>query len=239
MVLRTIDINCDLGEGMGNDAQLMPYLDSCNIACGGHYGDEQSMRETILLAKENGVKVGAHPSYPDKENFGRQVLSLPPETLQQSLFQQISNFKQLCQESGVEMHHIKLHGALYNQVVGDAELATLVLNVFAAVAPEISIYVPYQSVIALLAEDYFQIVYEAFIDRRYHHDLTLVSRGQDHAVIKDPKTAWLQLEQILKHGTVPCIEGQNTAITAETFCVHGDEENAVNLLKHIRQCLSN
>jgi UPF0271 protein len=239
MVLRAIDINCDLGEGMGNDAQLMPYLDSCNIACGGHYGDVQSMSETLLLAKKHGVKVGAHPSYPDKENFGRQVLSLQPETLQQSLFQQISNFKQLCQKYEIEMHHIKLHGALYNQVVGDAELASMVLNVFAAIAPEIKIYVPHQSVIALLAEDYFQVVYEAFIDRCYHSDLTLVSRSQDNAVIKDSNIAWQQLEQMLKHGTVPSIEGQNTTIKADTFCVHGDEDNAINLLKHIRQCLSN
>lgn len=238
MVLTAIDINCDLGEGMGNDALLMPYLDSCNIACGGHYGDHHSMQETILLAKENGVKIGAHPSYPDKENFGRKILSLPPETLQQSLYQQISTFKQQCQICEVEMHHIKLHGALYNQVVGDAELAALVLNVFAAIAPEIKIYVPFQSIIALLAEDYFHIVHEAFIDRRYHDDLTLVAREQEGAVINDPQAAWQQLSQILNHKTVATIEGHDTAIKAQTFCLHGDEKNAVNLLKYIRTCLT-
>ena len=232
-----IDINCDLGEGIGNDAELMPYLDSCNIACGGHFGDKDSMKEAIKLAKEYAVKVGAHPSFPDKQNFGRKIMKLSATELQNSLYQQIEDFSKVCEELNVEMHHIKLHGALYNLAANDPEVAAIVLNVFAAVKADIKIYVPYQSVIAMLADDYFPVVYEAFIDRRYHSDLSLVSRVNDNAVITDIDEVWQQMSSIINDGQLKSVEGDLVAIKADTFCLHGDEKNAVALVRHIRQCL--
>lgn len=233
-----IDINCDLGEGMANDAKIMPFLDSCNIACGGHYGDSCSMNIAVDLALKHGVKVGAHPSFPDRENFGRKNVNISAEQLQFSLYQQIDAFLTICQQHDVEMHHIKLHGALYNLAARDAEIAALVLNVFAAVHPDIKIYVPYQSVIATLAEDYFPIAYEAFIDRRYHSDLRLVARTHSNAVIHDMDEAWQQMSNIINHGCLTSVENKKVKIKADTFCLHGDEENALDLVKHIRVCLS-
>lgn len=233
-----IDINCDLGEGMGNDALLMPYLGSCNIACGGHFGDDASITAAIKLANQYKVNVGAHPSFPDKQNFGRVVMDISQQQLQDSLYQQISDFLAVCQQQNTAMHHIKLHGALYNLAANDAEIAALVLNVFAATATDIKIYVPYNSVIAMMAEDYFPVVYEAFADRRYHQDLSLVNRSQNNAVITDKHEAWQQVSTIIKQNKVESIEGELVDIKADTFCVHGDQSNALEILKHIQQCLT-
>ncbi len=232
-----IDINCDLGEGMGNDAQLMPFLGSCNIACGGHFGDSKTMETAIQLAKKYHVNVGAHPSYPDKENFGRKIIDISRDELHQSLVQQISDFQTICTQNNVVMHHIKLHGALYNLAANDAEIAAVVLNAFAKVQAEIKIYVPYFSAIAILAEDYFPIVYEAFADRSYNADLSLVSRNESNAVITDKQQAWQQVKNIIETGKVSTINGGIANIKADTFCVHGDNDNALEILQHIQQCL--
>ena len=234
-----IDINCDLGEGMGNDAQLMPYLGSCNIACGGHYGDVETMTEVIKLAQQYGVDVGAHPSFPDRENFGRKLMNISRQELQKSLHQQVAGFQNLCDKLGVEMHHIKLHGALYNLAANDAEIAAVVLNVFAAVHADIKIYVPYNSAIAILADDYFPIVYEAFADRSYNDDLSLVSRDKKNAVITDKLLAWQQVSNIINTGKIKTISNQWITIKADTICVHGDQINAVEIVKYLNQCLNN
>ncbi|HOP23318.1 MAG TPA: 5-oxoprolinase subunit PxpA [Gammaproteobacteria bacterium] len=232
-----IDINCDLGEGIGNDAELMPYLGSCNIACGGHFGDKSSMSKTILLAKKHNVKIGAHPSFPDKKNFGRRIIEISNSDLHQSLYQQLSEFKQICVEHDAKMHHVKLHGALYNLAARDAEIAALTLDVFAQIQPDVKIYVPYNSAIALLADDYFPIVYEAFADRSYNADLSLVNRNHENAVITDKIAAFEQVSSILKTNKVKTIDGQQVTIYAETFCVHGDQPNALEILKYLHQCL--
>ncbi|MCF6317907.1 MAG: 5-oxoprolinase subunit PxpA [Proteobacteria bacterium] len=232
-----IDLNCDLGEDMGNDAQLMPFLGSCNIACGGHFGDTQTMTAAVKLAKKHNVNAGAHPSFPDKENFGRKVMAISRDGLQQSLTQQISDFQQVCSACDIPMHHIKLHGALYNLAVNDAEIAAVVLNAFASVQADIKIYVPFNSAISILADDYFPIVYEAFADRAYNADLSLVSRDKPNAVITDKQQAWQQVKSIIQTGKVPTINGQMVTIKADTFCVHGDNKNAFEILQYIHQCL--
>jgi UPF0271 protein len=232
-----IDINCDLGEGMGNDAELMPYLGSCSIACGGHFGDVDTMSAAIKLAKKYKVNVGAHPSFPDKQNFGRRIMDIANDALQNSLFQQIKAFKGLCEKLDVSMNHIKLHGALYNLAANNPQIAALVLNVFAAVQADVKIYVPYGSVIAQMAEDYFPLCYEAFIDRRYHQDLSLVARSEKNAVITDAQLAWQQMSQMIKHKKVLCVEGELVDIKADTYCLHGDEKTALSLVKYLHQCL--
>ncbi len=230
-----IDINCDLGEGMGNDAALMPFLGSCSIACGGHFGNDETMTIAVKLAQQYDVNVGAHPSFPDKENFGRKVMDISRKKLSQSLFQQITDFQIICQTVGMPMHHIKLHGALYNLAAQDAEIAAVVLNVFARCQADVKIYLPDNSAIAILADDYFPIIYEAFADRRYNPDLSLVARNLDNALITDKKLAWQQISSIVKTGKVSTIDGQLINIRADTFCVHGDSENAFNILQYINK----
>lgn len=231
------DINCDLGEGIGNDAELMPYLGSCNIACGGHFGDYTSMTEAVLLAKSHNVNVGAHPSYPDRENFGRRIMDISEKELHQSLHLQISAFKEVCEQQNVPMHHIKLHGALYNLAAVDAEIAALVLDVFASVQANIKIYAPYKSAIANLADDYFPVVYEAFADRSYNSDLSLVKRDLENAVITDKEIALQQVSSILQSNKVLSVDGKQVTIYADTFCVHGDQPHAVEILEYLHKCL--
>lgn len=228
-----ININCDLGEGMNNDAQLMPYLGSCNIACGGHYGNVETITAAIKLAQKHGVKVGAHPSFPDRHNFGRKIIKISRDDLQSSLYQQLLDFQQVCQALDEPMHHIKLHGALYNLAASNAEIAAVVLNVFAAIQADVKIYVPFNSAIAILADDYFPIVFEAFADRSYNSDLSLVSRDEVGAVISDKKLAWQQVSTIIKTGSVKTIDGSMAKIKADTFCVHGDQINALEIVKYL------
>src|SRR5690606_35254104 len=126
--MKTIDFNCDLGEGFGNDAAIMPFISSCNIACGGHAGDLESMKKTLLLAKNHGVQVGAHPSYPDRENFGRKIIPVPNSDLLQSLLQQIRTLENIAAGLQIRLQHIKFHGALYHQAAHVPETARLLVD---------------------------------------------------------------------------------------------------------------
>lgn len=227
-------INCDLGEGMSNDAELMPYLDECNIACGGHFGDTQTIQSVITLAIKHNVLVGAHPSFPDKENFGRNIISLSPDDLSHSLYNQILHFNKVCSQLNVKMNHIKLHGALYNLTCVDAQFAQLVLNVYQKFDLAFKLFLPYQSVIAEMAKDKFQISYEAFIDRSYNSDLSLVNRLQHGAIINDPMLACKQVNSILNNNYVTSLDGNKVKIKADTFCLHGDNPNALKLVQYLQ-----
>lgn len=231
--MRTIDINCDLGEGIGNDAEIMAYINSCNIACGGHYGDLQSIKDTIKLAQKYAVKVGAHPSFPDKENFGRKPMTLSESDLIDSLVYQIELFQQACAETDVVMHHVKLHGALYNIAAKDSGIAKIVLDAYKQACPGVLIYAPFKSELASLAHSEFKIYYEAFADRAYHSNLQLVSREREDAVITKPGEAWEQILNIVENGKVNTVEDEEIALKADTFCVHGDQPNALELLRFI------
>lgn len=236
--MRAIDINCDLGEGMGNDAQIMPYISSCNIACGGHYGDEISISETIKLALKHQVKIGAHPSFPDKLNFGRKIIDISENDLYDSLCQQILLFSQTCDEIGTRMNHVKLHGALYNLAAKDHKIAKIVLKSLNACCLDTTIYAPYQSVLAKLAKGDFNVLFEAFADRRYHRTLQLVSRDRDDAVITDADEVWKHLSNMIENGEVQTVEGESIAIKADTYCVHGDQPNAQELVQYIAKRLA-
>lgn len=234
-----VNINCDLGEGMANDHLLMPMLFSCNIACGGHYGDESTVRETIKLAQQYGVRCGAHPSYPDRENFGRKDLEIPTSELINSLKHQIHLFQKIATEENCEFHHIKLHGALYNRAANDLEIGEIVLNAFEDLPKSILLYVPSGSDFARLAEKKFTVCEEAFIDRTYQEDLSLTPRSLDHALIKDPAAAWQQLRQILYDKRVNSITNKLVTMNATTFCLHGDSENSLEILTYITDKLNN
>lgn len=228
-----ININCDLGEGTGNDAAIMPFISSCSIACGGHFGDDHTMRQTVRLAKQNGVGCGAHPSYPDRANFGRKPMAIPVAELSHSLNQQITDFHRICLEEGVVLHHIKLHGALYNQAAKDPQTALIVLDAIDKTSLKVPIYAPWKSALAKAAKGRYRILFEAFADRRYHADLRLVSRSHPDAVITDKEEVSRQVLSILKKGQLTTIEGRIVPIKADTFCVHGDQRNAVEILRFL------
>lgn len=229
----TIDINCDVGEGVGNEASLMPYISSCNISCGAHAGSVTVMDEVIGLAKKNKVKIGAHPSFPDRENFGRMVMDIAPETLQKSIEEQILLLKERADLQEVNLHHIKPHGALYNLIAKDKVMAKLVIRAIQNTCPDLFLYVPYNSVIAEEAlKNNIQIQYEAFADRNYNEDLTLVSRNQENALITNKEDVFTHIKRMIVAQQVQTIGGVKDIIV-DTICVHGDTENAVVLVSYI------
>jgi len=234
-VKKIIDINADLGEGIGNEQKLMPHISSCSIACGGHFGNEETMTEVIRLAKKHNVKVGAHPSFPDKENFGRKIMALSEEELSETVFQQIIRFQKLCTAEEINLHHIKLHGALYNLASVDALTADAVLKGILATNLNVKLYVPYNSILALKAKNFLPLVYEAFLDRRYEEDLTLVNRSKMNAIIGSAEEAWGQLYTMVMQEKVITVTGLEKKIIASTFCVHGDHTNTLEILKYVRK----
>lgn len=229
-----IDLNCDVGEGVGNEAQLLPMISSCNIACGGHAGDETSMRRILRLAKTHGVKAGAHPSYPDHENFGRISMKITEAALKLSIQEQLEGFYRIADEEGVTVHHIKPHGALYNDIARDESLADLFLDAAKEFLPGRILYVPFGSIIAHKAiEAGITIWHEAFADRNYNKDLSLVSRKKVNAMITDPERMKEHVLRIVKEGMVETREGDRLPLKAQTFCVHGDTPNATSLLEQL------
>jgi UPF0271 protein len=233
-MLNRIDINADLGEGSPYDAILMPLISSCSIACGGHFGNEKTMRAAVQLAKKHKVKIGAHPSFPDMENFGRKVLPMTANELSESVFHQLNSFLSVCESEEVFVHHIKLHGALYNYAAIDAPTADAVLEGILATQMRPKLYVPYGSVLAKKAENLLPLEFEAFIDRRYNDDLSLVSRTEQDAVICTSEGAWHQLKLMIENKEVETKQKSNKSIIASTFCIHSDTSNAVEILSYIR-----
>ncbi|WP_190808875.1 5-oxoprolinase subunit PxpA [Flagellimonas sp. S3867] len=231
-----IDINCDVGEGIGNEAELLPLINSCNIACGGHAGDSASMEQVVALAQNYNVKIGAHPSYPDKPNFGRQVMPISDDNLKTSIIEQLARFDEVLQNKNAALHHIKAHGALYNETAKDGNLAKLYLDAIESYRESAFLYVPYGSRIAQLAiAKGFKIIYEAFADRNYNHDLSLVSRQNNNALIENPQQVLEHMLPIIKEGVVKTISNKRVAIKADTLCIHGDTLSALQILMYLSQ----
>ncbi len=236
MEMKFIDINCDVGEGIGNEEDLFPFITSCNIACGGHAGDEQIMNKIVVLAKKHQVKIGAHPSYPDKDNFGRVSLSMPNEALKSSIVEQITALVSILETQGLDLHHIKAHGALYNDIAKNRALASVFLEAVEQFKKGIYLYVPYGSVLEeeALKRD-FKTMVEAFGDRNYNPDLTLVSRNSPNAVIQDPKEVLDHITEMVKNNKVKTSQGIAQNITAETYCIHGDTPSALQILAYLSE----
>jgi len=227
-----MDINCDLGEGMGNDEMIMPFITSCNIACGGHAGDEKSVTETIRLAKKYNVKIGAHPSFPDKENFGRIPIDISEKELKKELIDQILFIDKIAKREQVKLHHLKPHGALYNLAVYDKRTARIIIEVMEEAGVDIALYLPYNSLIEVLSQQHkIPYFYEVFADRAYREDLSLVSRNEPGALIEDPAVIYNRLKKMIYEEKVVCISGKEVRIKADTVCIHGDNPNAVEIAK--------
>lgn len=239
MQLFSIDINADIGEGIGNEAELMPLLSSCNIACGGHAGNIEIMNKCVALAKKYRVKIGAHPSFPDKDNFGRQVVDMSCPALYQSIKNQIKALMRVVREQHAALHHVKPHGALYNLAAKDKTTAEVIIEVMKSIHLPLKLYVPYGSVIADVAtKAKIPITFEVFADRNYNSDLSLVSRTKKNAIIKEVHTMTAHINSMIFHKKVKTIDGGEVPIIAETICVHGDNPEAIKLIKKLRQNLT-
>ena len=235
MAINQIDINADVGEGLGNESEIMPYLSSCNISCGAHAGNEKIMDYTIALAIKNNVKIGAHPSFPDKKNFGRKPMKLTKDELMTSLSEQLTLFEKILKANDANLHHIKPHGALYNLAAVDRKVAQVVVALTKNQGKSIKLYVPYGSIVAELAQKQgVEIVYEAFADRNYNSNLTLVSRQNEQAIITNPNEVFNHCLSILKKGKVKCLDGNEVSLKASTLCIHGDNENILGILRFLK-----
>ena len=235
----TIDINCDLGEGTNNDHLLMPLISSCNIACGGHFGDATTVDTAIDLAIKYNVKIGAHPSFPDTINFGRKFLDIPADELSASLKNQLDFFTDRLQRKGLELHHIKPHGALYNAVATNEKLATLFVKSLQDYLENSILYVPYSSQIEKIAKaNNLKIKYEVFADRNYNDDLTLVSRQSNKAMLIDKEKVEQHVLTIIQNNMVQTISGNLKKIKADTICIHSDSQNAHTILQQLVNLLT-
>ncbi|WP_299623278.1 5-oxoprolinase subunit PxpA [uncultured Tenacibaculum sp.] len=234
MYFKNVDINSDVGEGVNNEAILMPLISSCNIACNAHAGSVEIIDKVIDLAVQHNVKIGAHPSFPDRENFGRKVIEISNEELEQSLKDQIQLLIDRSTNQNAKIHHVKPHGALYNIAAIDKNYATIVLNAIEETITDAYLYAPYNSVIETLArERNIKVKFEAFVDRTYNNDLSLVSRSSPKALITDKEEAWQQLKEMVQHQKVKTLHNNIITIEADTFCVHGDNAHAIDMLKYI------
>lgn len=237
--MATIDLNSDLGEQEEStlDEGIMPYISSCNIACGGHAGDEASVRRTIDLAIKNNVAIGAHPGFPDRENFGRVIMEIDPEELAKSIKEQVSLVKRIAEEAGQEMHHVKPHGALYNLASVDSATSRLIINALLEIDPSVRLYgLSHSETEKEAKEAKIDFIGEAFADRKYELNKTLRNRKFDDAMIHEESEVLDQVENITFHQRVFNDETE-LAIRAQTICLHSDTKGAVNLAKAIREHL--
>ena len=230
----SIDINCDVGEGVGNEPDIFPLISSCNIACGGHAGDRNTIAEMIRLAKKHKLKIGAHPSYPDRQNFGRKSLRMDETALIEAIRTQLQDFKDIIDSSGCRWHHIKAHGALYNDLGKSTELSKSYLKAIRPFSNGLKLYVPGGSAIATAAiEQGIPVVYEGFADRNYNDDLTLVSRSMPNALIEDPIDVKQHILEIVRTAKVTTVQGNKVPLEVDTFCVHGDTPSALQILTYL------
>jgi UPF0271 protein len=229
-----IDINCDMGEGMLNDASLMPFISSANIACGYHAGNEDIIKRTIELALENNVAIGAHPSYNDRENFGRLSQSIALVELAELISDQISLFEKITNQMGCKIHHVKLHGALYNDCAKDALLSKIVAQTIQAIDPSIMLYgLSGSHTIKEARAIGLRSVQEVFADRTYQANGQLTPRYLDHALITDPIESAKQVLSMVLDQELKTVDGTVIGVNAETICIHGDHEGAVEIVKHL------
>jgi 5-oxoprolinase (ATP-hydrolysing) subunit A len=231
-----VDFNCDLGEGCGNDAAIMPLISSANIACGAHAGDHRSMRETLRLCREFGVAAGAHPGYADREHFGRRALQLDSAQIAELVFGQLQVLADLADAETVRLGHVKPHGALYNQAARDVQLAEVIADCVRRFDPQLIL-------VGLAGSELtraglragLRVAEEAFADRRYLTGGSLAPRGTEGAVIDDAGTAVAQALSIVCDAQVGTLDGERIALRADTLCLHGDRAGAVEFAQRLRK----
>jgi UPF0271 protein len=227
-----IDLNCDMGElpeaiADGTQEALMRSITSVNIACGGHAGDQQTMRTTIEQALRWKLAIGAHPGHPDRANFGRVELKLPPKEIAASVFEQVRALAEVAERCGARLVHVKPHGALYNQAVRNRELAEAIAQGVARWSRDVVLVgLAGSPMLDVFREADFTVAAEAFADRRYEPDGTLRSRKFEDALIRNPEEAAWQALSIAEHGVIIASDGSEVSVDAQTLCIHGDTPGA-------------
>lgn len=230
-----IDLNADLGEGSASDQQLLTLVSSANIACGFHAGDAQTMLQSVRWAKASGVAIGAHPSFPDRENFGRTAMQLPPETVYAQMIYQIGALKSITESEGERLVHVKPHGMLYNQAAADAVLADAIARAVKAVDPTlILVGLAGSASIAAAAQHGLRTREEVFADRGYLSSGALVPRSQPGAMIEEADRALTQTLTMVQQRQVQSISGEWVKVNAETVCLHGDGAHALHFAHTLR-----
>ncbi|MEL7148268.1 MAG: 5-oxoprolinase subunit PxpA [Bacteroidota bacterium] len=244
MAKSSIDINCDMGESygryqLGNDTAIMPYISSCNIACGFHAGDPLVISRTIEAALQHDLAIGAHPSYPDLQGFGRRSMQLTLEELTAIINYQVSALKGMVEQAGGTLRHIKPHGALYNDIAKDAELSKMMTEIMKNIGEGIQLVGLAGSVTADICKQHGIIFKgEFFADRNYESNGQLVSRREANAVLHDPKLLANRVVDFCKTGQVTSIQNSTIVLSADTICLHGDHPQAVENAQAIHQKLS-
>lgn len=233
-----LDINADVGEGIGNENELFPFISSCNIACGGHAGDYKTMLSTVRLAKQNKINIGAHPSFEDRNNFGRKILKVEKKELLNSLVNQVESLQDILKKEEMTLNHIKAHGALYNLSAFDKDSAEVIIEL--AKKFKTKLFVPYSTLISKMAKEQGIETYnELFIDRNYNSDLTLVSRENSNAIINDSEIIFQNINKIINDKIITSIDKKNISVEFDTLCIHGDSPNAIELIKDVHFKLKN
>ena len=238
-MLFSVDLNCDMGEGMNNDALIMPFISSANIACGYHAGDEYIIRKTIELALQHGVAIGAHPSFPDKENFGRTNLHFSFAAVVDMVKEQVELIANAAAKNNCTLHHVKPHGALYNMTSKDEELAGAICKAVLDTDPSLLIYAQSGGKLIALAHSLnLKTCSEVFADRTYQSDGTLTPRSQPNALLTDEAAVTKHLLQMVTQQTVTAADGKIIQVQAETICIHGDGEHTVAFARIINEVLA-
>jgi UPF0271 protein len=242
--MKSIDINCDMGESygawkMGNDAEVMPFISSANIACGFHGGDPATIRQTVKLAVDHGVAVGAHPSLPDLQGFGRRVMKISPQDMYDLVLYQAGAVEAFARAAGAKLHHVKCHGALYNMAAMDEGLSEAMARAVKDLGAPVILYALSNSRMMQIAKrSGVPVAGEVFADRGYADDGTLAPRGKPGAMIEDASVAAERALAMVQEGFVPALSGKRVPVSADTLCLHGDQPGAVTFARAIRKAFA-
>jgi len=241
---RFIDLSCDLGEAGSDDdaiveAAIWPLISSANVACGGHIGDRDSMQRAVEQASEHDVSLGAHPSYPDRQNFGRRSMSISRHSLMETLVEQMTTLAEVARSTGRAVTHVKPHGALYNDAHHDQSLADTIAEAVHVFDSEASLVCARSSAMFRAAQQHgIRAVAEGFADRRYRRDGSLVPRSEPDALLMGPFEAAAQARLMTDEGEVAAKGGERIAVAVETICIHSDMKDSVRRLRAIRDNLT-
>lgn len=240
---KVVDLNCDMGESFGNykigqDNEIIKYITSSNIACGFHAGDPNVMSYTVKLAKENNVAIGAHPGFPDLQGFGRRKMDIPPKEIKNLITYQIGALQAIAKAEGMSLQHIKPHGALYNMIANDKILDQAVVEAILKINKDLILVALAKSKIINIALKLgLRVAREGFADRAYNSDGSLVKRSIAGAVISDPDIIAKRVIKMINQQRVETIDGKIINLQIDTVCLHGDNKNALNIIKAIRNVL--
>ena len=239
----SIDLNADMGESfgawtMGDDAALMPWITSANVACGWHAGDPSTIAATTALAVRHGVAIGAHPGLPDLQGFGRRTMQVSEREVHDLVLYQAGAVRAFAEAAGARLHHVKAHGALYNMAAGNATLSRGLARAVKALGGGVALYVLAGSTMEAVArEEGLDVRCEVFADRRYMPDGTLAPRGRPDALIVDEAESVAQVLRMIRQGTLVAVDGSVVPVRADTVCIHGDKPTAVPFVRALRDAL--